>query len=58
MALDCFLHQVSSGSRQLPPDGTLQLQANAIKPAPILPGSIGGNETENGVAAELTPDLG
>jgi len=57
MTLDVLLHQVSCGSRQLLPDGTPQLQANTIKLAPVLLGSVSGNEAEDGVAA-LTADLG
>src|SRR6516162_6894135 len=53
-----LLHQVFSGSWQLLPDGTPQLQADAMKLAPVLLGSISGNETEDGVAAELATDLG
>src|SRR5262249_36709615 len=58
MTLDVLLHQVSSGSRQLLPDGTPQLQANAIKLALMLRWGVGGDVTENGVAAEPTADLG
>jgi len=58
MTLDGFLHQVSSGSRQLLPDGTPQLQANAIKLALMLCWGVGSDVTENGIAAEATADLG
>src|SRR5215831_1201556 len=58
MTLDVLLHQVSSGSRQLLPDGTPQLQANAIKLALMLRWGVGGDMTENGIAAESTADLG
>jgi len=40
------------------PDGTPQLQANAIKLALMLRWGVGGDVTENGIAAESTADLG
>jgi len=45
-------------SRQLLPDGAPQLQADTMELAPVLLGSVSGNEAEDGVAAELTADLG